>query len=374
MKIDLNAIDQTQFMVHAHIAHGETLYLVQPNHIGAKFTQENKIFRSSVWNDQGELVSAGFPKFTNWGENPDNFPVPKSLKDCSITEKLDGSLLIVSKYKGQYILRTRGTVDAHKLDNGHELEIFEEKYLPKLKALMSPDIINSPEGPETWPCSWLFEWVSPEQRIILNYGEQPEWYLIGIVDHKDYSLKPQTLLDSIAVDHGLKRPVSYTFPSVEDLMKDVETWKGKEGVVVYSGNGQVLHKVKGAWYLALHRMKEALASIDKVVDVWFEQGQPTYPEFEKFIVDRFDWELWTQVRGDVSRICDAYKNVEEILAGMTKFVNETLKPLPTRKDQAIKVIQSYGQTNRASFVFKLLDGKMLDAEDRKKLLYQCLKK
>jgi len=181
-------------------------------------------------------------------------------------------------------------------------------------------------------------------------------------------------LNDIADWVGFKRPTVYSFPSVEDLMKDVEAWKGKEGVVVYSGNGQVLHKVKGAWYLALHRMKEALASIDKVIDVWYEQGEPTYDEFEKFIVDRFDWELWTQCRGDVSRICDGAKNVQEIITGMLSFVNDTLKPLPTRKDQAIKVIQSYGNTNRASFVFKLLDGKTLDKEDRKKLLYQVLKK
>jgi hypothetical protein len=76
----------------------------------------------------------------------------------------------------------------------------------------------------------------------------------------------------------------------------------------------------------------------------------------------------------VSRICDGAVGVNAIISGMKLFVNETLKQLPTRKDQAIKVIQSYGNTNRASFVFKLLDGKNLETEDRKKLLYQVLKK
>lgn len=364
MKIDLNAIDKEQFMVHEHVLNGEVIYLVQPCHIGAKWTQANKHLRSSVWNTEGELVSAGFPKFTNWGENPENFPVPSSLKDTTIVEKIDGSLLIVSKYKGNLILRTRGTVDAFKLDNGHELELFKEQFNNSLKW----------QTPDTWNVSLLFEWVSPHQRIILNYGEQPEWYIVGIVNHHDYSLHSQKSLDMWGKNYQFKRPVSYDFPSVEDLMKDVEAWKGKEGVVVYSGEGQVLHKVKGAWYLALHRMKESLASIDKVIDVWYEQGEPTYAEFEKFIVDNFDWELFTQIRGDVSRICDAKIGVNAIISGMKLFVNETLKKLPTRKDQAIKVIQSYGNTNRASFVFKFLDGKTLDSEDRKKLLYQVLKK
>lgn len=366
MKIKLTRIDPAQFMVHQHMVAGELMYLVQPQHIGCSWTQENKIFRSSVWNSSGELVSAGFPKFTNWGENPDQFPVPKSLKNTSIVEKIDGSLLIVSKYKGHTILRTRGTVDATKLDNGHELEIFKKTILPKL--------LSDDWGVNTWGCSVLFEWVSPNQRIILNYGDEPNWYLVGLVDHKDYSLGSQIFLQSMASNLGLNRPASYEFPTVESLIEDVELWKGKEGVCVYSNDGQTIHKVKGMWYLALHRMKEALASFDKVVDVWFEQGQPTYQEFEKFICDQFDWELWTQCRGDASRICDGYKEVQKIMEGMKKFVEEKLKPLPTRKEQAALTLSSYGQTNRAAFIFKLLDGKPLLLDDEKKLLYQVLKK
>ena len=319
-------------------------------------------------------MSAGFSKFTNWGENPDNFPVPNSLKNTTIVEKLDGSLLIVSKYKGNIILRTRGTVDATALDNGYELEIFREKYLPKLKSFMTPDIINNPEGPDTWDSTWLFEWVSPNNKIVINYGDSPEWYLVGKILHEDYSLASQMALDDLAGWAGFKRPESYTFPSIDDLMKNVEQWKGKEGVVIYSDNDQSLHKIKGLWYLALHRMKEALSSFDKVIDVWFEQNEPSYQKFEEFIVSQFDWELWTQIRGDVSNICDGYKQVDQIIAGMQTFVNETLKPLPNRKEQALKVLSAYGNTNRASFVFKLLDGKSLEKDDRKKLLYQVLKK
>ena len=101
MKIDLSKIDLEQFMVHEHIVAGETMWLVQPNHIGCKWTQNNKHFRSSLWDNDGNLVSAGFPKFTNWGENPENFPVPTSLKDTVVTEKIDGSLLIVSRWNNQ---------------------------------------------------------------------------------------------------------------------------------------------------------------------------------------------------------------------------------------------------------------------------------
>jgi hypothetical protein len=365
MKIDLNAIDTSQFMMHPHVLNNETVWLIQPQFIGCKWTQANKHLRSSVWNSEGELVSASFSKFTNWGENPENFPVPSSLKDTTIVEKLDGSTLIVSKYKGNVILRTRGTVDATVLDNGYELEEFKNNHLVRL---LTNDKSN------TWDYSYLFEWVSPINRIILNYGDTPKWFLIGGVEHKDYSLWSQVGLDNVAHEFGFERPPSYTFPSIEDLIKNVEQWRGKEGVVIYSNNDQTLHKVKGLWYLALHRMKEALASFDKVVDCWYEQGEPSYQKFEEFIINQFDYELWTQIRGDASRICDGYKKVNQIVIGMHEFVNETLKPLPNRKEQALKVLSAYGNTNRASFVFKLLDGKPLEKDDKKKLLYQVLKK
>lgn len=371
MKINLETdIDRTQFMVHQHLLNGEVLWLVQPQFIGAKWTQANKIFRSSLWNNDGELVSAGFPKFTNWGENPDNFPVPKSLDDTTIVEKLDGSLLIVSKYKGQFILRTRGTSDATVLDNGHELQIFKEQYLPRLEMFFE----SRWEAKDTWPLSFLFEWVSPLQKIILNYGTDPDWYLVGCIGHADYSISPQDMLDALAKDTGFKRPVTYTFPTVAELLSGIDAWKGKEGICIYSKGGQAIHKVKSTWYLALHRMKEEFGSIERLIDVWFSWDCPDYQATENKIVTQFDWELFQTIRGDVSNICDAWKEVQKIEAGFNAFVNETLKPLPTRKDQALKTVAAYGQTNRASFIFKLLDGKTLARDDQKKLLYQVLKK
>ncbi len=362
MKIDIQKVDLTQFMVHEHSLNGEIVYLIQPQHIGTKWTQDNKHMRSVVVNYAGEVISAGFPKFTNWGENPDHFPVPNSLKHCTVVEKLDGSLLIVSKYNGQYILRTRGTVDASTLANGHELEIFKNTILSKLA-----------DNNDTWDYSVLFEWLSPINKIVLNYGDEPSWRLIGFINHINYSLAQQDMLDAMAKKYGFDRPPTYTFSSVEDLLKDVDQWRGKEGVVVYSKNDQMLHKVKGAWYLALHHMKSELSNIEKVIDVWLEQGMPDYQTFYNYIFTTFDYELAEQCRGMISRICDAKKEVDLIVSGMNEFVNNRLKTLPTRKLQAEQVISAYGNTNRASFLFKLLDGKSLGKEEYKKLLFQVLK-
>lgn len=352
-------------MVHENIMDGQALYLVQPQFIGTKWTQANKVFRSSVWDSNGELVSAAFPKFMNWGENPEHFPVPSSLKNTRIMEKIDGSLLIVSKWNGQVILRTRGTVDATKLDNGWELDQFINGYLAKLLALCPDD---------TWDFSFLFEWVSPNQRIILNYGDNPEWYLVGYVIHDTYSLLMQDAVDFWASQIGCPRPPCYTFPSIQDLMSDVELWKGKEGIVIYSNNGQTLHKVKSLEYLVKHRFKSE-ATLENTLEMYLAAGQPSYQEFERHLIESFDYECFEMVRGFASSICDASKEVQKIIDGMVRFVKEELSKYPTRKLQAVVTFQSYGKnSNRASFVFKLLDGKLLGPDDQKKLFYQVLKK
>jgi hypothetical protein len=364
MKIDLLSIDRESFMVHPHILNDEVVHLVQPTHIACKWTRANKHFRSSLWDDNGELISAGFPKFTNYGENPDHFPVPDSLSKCVCVEKLDGSLLIVSKWKGNYILRTRGTVDAHKLDNGYELEIFEKTILPKLD--------ESARYYDGWLSSFLFEWLSPDNRVVIRV-EEPQFKLVGIVCHLDYMLATQGVLDDYAKENGLDRPDTYSFDSISDLLQLVEKWEGKEGVVIYSNKGQTLHKIKSEWYLKLHAFK-SLASFENTIELFFQYDMPSYLDFEKKLVEQFDYECFSLVRGFASVVCEGYKEVQKIVSSMTKFA-DSLKSLPNRKEQALVVFSSYGkESNRSSFIFSILDGKPLSKEQLKKLIYQVTKK
>lgn len=333
------------------------------------WSQQNKFFRSSVWSSDGELISASFPKFVNWGEKPDVFPIPHTLRNTTVVEKLDGSLLCISKFKDEFIIRTRGTVDARKLDNGYELDAFEP-VLKQLKAYFMQ---------ETWDFSLLFEWLSPVNVIVLRYGDQPEFRLIGRVNHADYSLDPQSRLDVFADTLGVDRPATYTFGSTEDLLAQVDNWKGKEGVCVYSKGGQEIHKVKSHEYLKLHYFKSS-ATFENTVDLFFEFDMPTYQEFQSKLVEHFkkkgeipsDWECANMVLDFTSTICDGFKEVNKIVSSMKEFV-EPLKSV-SRKEAAQKILGSFANTNRGSYCFQILDGKTLDKDCLKKLLYQVTKK
>ena len=129
MKFEIQSIDREQFKVAEHTLNGEIVYLVMPIDIKTKWTQQNKYLRSTLLDSNGEVISAGFPKFVNWGENPDNFPVPINLSGCEAVEKMDGSLLSWTINKGKLIVRTRGTVDARNHTNGSEINDFNKKYI-----------------------------------------------------------------------------------------------------------------------------------------------------------------------------------------------------------------------------------------------------
>lgn len=374
MKVDLQSIDRTQFYVNEHIINGEMCYLVTPMQMGCNWSKDNKHFRSSLWNSEGELISASFSKFVNWGEKPEVFPVPNSLRGCVVMEKLDGSTLIISKYKGQFIVRTRGTVDAANMEkNGDEIAIFKQTILEKLKYFFDEYDYCDSAG-DTWQFSVIFEWTSPKNQIVINYGDEPRFVLIGMVNHSSYHLYEQSVLDDIASQCGFERPATYTFTDVASLISDVESWIGREGVCVYSKNGQEIHKCKSFSYLRLHRMKSELSSIDKVIDVWAAQNYPSYADFYDYICNTFDFELAEQCKGFISKIADGYKEVLKIIKGMEDFVDK-LKSLPNRKEQALKIISSYGgeANNRCGMVFTILDGKSLKPDDMKRLMFQVLK-
>jgi len=364
MNADFSLIENNDnFLIHPHQIAGETVLLAQPRHIGTEWTPETMIFRSSVWNLQGEPVSLSFKKFFNWGEKPHLTPPPGSLKGAELLEKIDGSTLIFSRYKGVTIIRTRGTVDARKMENGHEIDFLLEKY---------PDFAKMLEVEDTIPFSYIFEWTSPLNRIVINYGDEPDMVLTAIVRHIDYKYEKQKTLDTFADVMNLRRPKTYSYDSVEEMKQAVDDFKGVEGLCVYFNGGQDILKLKAVEYLAKHRMKSELSSMDKVIDLWFVAGRLSYNDFYEYCVNAFDFEIANDALGFISNICDAWKEVLVIERAMKEKAASLVGM--TRKDQAAIVLQAYGQTNRASFVFQLLDGKQWSDDAYKKLLHQCLKK
>jgi hypothetical protein len=272
-------------------------------------------------------------------------------------EKLDGSCLIVSKYNNELIARTRRGL-AIFLKNGEEIE---KVLKPKYPKAFNNDLINSEE------VSLIYEWVTPTNKIVLTYPE-PDIKLTGAIRHKDYSYYKQQELDVIAKDIGVTRPKVFSFNNVESLRETIKTLKNAEGVCVYYGDEQHICKEKSSWYNVIHAFKSNL-TLKNIVYLYIEHGLPDYTKFSEIVLNQYTYEGLQEAKSLISLICDAKKNADKIIAGMYKFVAALTG---SRKEKAEKIISSYGHTDRASFVFAIMDGKELTDKNWEKLLFQML--
>lgn len=351
MQIDIASVDREQFTLKEGVFCGVPAILVTPAMQGTQWTQANKHLRSSIWDLEGNLLSAGFPKFTNAGENPEHFPMPKSLDGATVVNKLDGSLAIFDWAIDQLSCRTRGTFSYVTLDNAADFTQAIAKY-PKIKTLAE----HVPE------VSWLFEITTPNQRIVIDYGPEIELTLIGGVNKRDYRLLGQDVLDSMARSYGLRRPRYFSFSSLDHLLADVKTWQGLEGCVIYSEAG--LHKAKADAYLRSHRFKEKV-SLPNLLDLWEAQMCPDLPTFQAAIERDYDHECRLMADPMVIQICEAADKVKGILKNVCSMV-EPLKVL-SRRDAALTIQGEVGKPYQAA-AFSMLSGKQVDLKQGRRLM------
>ena len=340
--------DSGQFNFKDCVVAGDECVLVTPKDMGVEWNEYNKYFRSSIWRKSDmHLVSAGFKKFTNLGEQPAFEPID-GHDDLEFVRKLDGSLLIVSQYKGELIIRTRGTVDASLLENGHEIELLKEKY-----PMAFDNLWLRREG-----YTLLFEWTTPTNRIVLKETTEPTLWLIGIVNHKDYSYFTQLELDQQALSLGVPRPERYelNLSNVAEYLKDKDSI---EGVVIYSNQGQTLKKVKTPRYLYMHRMFTGVKTINHLFDVFVEYGEPKREEFEKQLADKFDWELVTSLTPLMDGLYTKTKFIADKVLGIILYLENPDFNLLDRKGKAQKILEYF--PDYAWIAFSILDGKKLDS-------------
>lgn len=329
--------------------------LIHRKAAGVKWDDNNKYFRSSVWDKKtGELISAGFRAFVNYGEQPDFEPLNTEDGVRAIV-KIDGSCLIVSDYKDELIVRTRGTVDASKLENGHEIELLKTKY---------PKAFNN-EWLDCGLYTLLFEWTTPTNRIVLNESTEPTLWLIGMVSHSDYSYIPQHNLDQYAKEMGVERPKSYGISlsgSIEDIKKRIEPLQDIEGVVIYDDkagydSGQILKKIKTLRYLQLHRVFTGVKTVDHLFDLYVEYGCTYRENFEALLATNFDWEL---VKALTPLMDDLYKNIlcmQDKVFWMTNYLINPKFVAMDRKEKAAKILELWPYYS--GIAFSILDGKVI---------------
>jgi RNA ligase len=269
--------------------------------------------RGLVTNSKGEIVARPFKKFFNYEEYTSE-EIPNELFD--VFEKMDGSLGILFNYEDEWIFATRGSFTSPQSIKGKQI----------LDA-------NYNVGELFKNHTYLFEIIYPENRIVVDYGDEEKLVLLGAFDTKSGVEICGTELKEL---EGFELVMTYkTWGETYDLLKE-EISKNREGYVIRFKNGFRM-KIKGDEYIRLHRILTNISNRD----IWkyLKENIPLDELLEK-VPDEFYYWVKDTVK-DLQNKFDTIKNNVEL----------EFKELINKKEFAEKIIENPNK----SFLFKRLD-------------------
>jgi RNA ligase len=230
--------------------------------------------RGLVTDNEGNIVAKPFDKFFNIEEG--KFEPTEKFE---VYEKMDGSLGIVFWYQGQWVVATRGSFTSDQAIKAREIL---RKY--------NTDIMFR-------HLTFCFEIIYPENRIVLDYGNDEKLVLLGTFDKNgkevDSSIWSQWGFDVVKKYDGIN-----DYKELKQMIKN-----DQEGFVVKFSNGDRI-KVKGVEYLRLHKIMTNVTT----TGVWeyLKNGEDVM-ELLKDVPDEF----YNKIKSYVKDLRYAYFQISE---------------------------------------------------------------
>lgn len=294
--IDLDSIDRTQFDVKER----DGRFLINPRKDKHKWEDHELWLRSLVCDAQGNILSLGFPKFMNLHEKPEEHThALNNSMSVYATEKADGTLIILSYVDGQPYLRTRGS---HDLGEFHDpvMRVINTQYPGLLKPTETGSMYEQYSA-VTSGFSFLFEYVGPENQIVLQYNQDNLLFLAAVLWGEGTPLllnSPEYLVEMQEL-WGLV-PVKTRALDKTTTMAHVEHTPGREeeeGIVITCRNSTseyMLIKVKTQWYLMLHALRFQMTTkkMHQLLTVEHKRNMCTFDEFQAYLYELgYDFEV-----------------------------------------------------------------------------------
>jgi RNA ligase len=277
--------------------------------------------RGLVTNSKGDIVARPFKKFFNYEEHkPEDIP----NEDYVVYEKMDGSLGILFYYEYELSEERRYNIwFNNNYETGME-RFFESNNLPDLDnpyyeptpktkgewimatrgSFTSPQAIKGKEILDRHDISswrkdntYLFEIIYPENRIVVDYGNEEKLVVLGAFHTESGMEIPDSSL-FWTQDSGFEVVMTYkTWGETYDLLKE-EISKNREGYVIKFKNGFRM-KIKGEEYVRLHKILTNISN----KDIWeYLKDNKPFDELLERVPDEFnDW-VKTTVR-DLKYAC-----------------------------------------------------------------------
>lgn len=247
-----------------------------------------------VHDETGEILARPFDKFFNYNE--DNVPKHLLTGDIHVTEKLDGSLGIsFLNPAGELEISTAGGFQSDQA--AHATALYNERYKGKWEPR---------EG-----VTYMWEIIYPENRIVVDYGDEDDIYLLGA---RNIATGETIPVDQLTEWKWKRATTHKGFTSMDKVVASSER-SNAEGYIVHYTETDVRVKYKHEDYVKLHRIMTGISerSVHNLLATGgkdkLEQIKQTAPEeFTDFITKTIE-KLENQYSEEESKITKAYKDL-----------------------------------------------------------------
>lgn len=293
--------------------------------------------------ETGEILARPFSKFFNWNES--NAPQELMRGPIEVTEKEDGSLgILYTAPGGEIEISTAGGLQSDQA--GHATQLYRERYHGKW----------NPDSNYTY----LFEIIYPQNRIVLDYGDTDDLFLLGKVNKMTGTSIPLSKIDEWKWNRAA---VIDNFDDLSQITAS-ENRPNHEGYIIHYLDTDARVKYKHEEYVALHRVMTGLSSRrihELLASGGIKDFQVNMPEeFQKYFDDT------------VVELQNQYDSVEKNVYTTYKKVRESLPADVDKKTFAQTIIGSGQDRLTQGLLFKLFEREELD-DRAKKTIWDSIK-
>ncbi|PHS22261.1 MAG: hypothetical protein COA84_13975 [Robiginitomaculum sp.] len=304
--------------------------------------------RGLIFDDTGKLIRRPFHKFFNIGEREETMPRNLPMdEDYEIWEKMDGSMIAPFMLNGQVRMGTKmGLTDIA----GDVEEWLKDQPDGAAKRAWINVHLRCGLTP-------LFEWVSPDNKIVLQYDEA-SLVLLAIRNMETGVYVPfeTTLFETAKVYGATAGNTTDTLEAYLDVARqeidregDIYRWKDTGHMV----------KGKNSWYVRIHKIKDQIRTYRHVLAIILENDlDDIKPELDKTDLDRvnkFEENFW---EGYYKKLYDIYGIVHSILKD-NKIVLGGVSTEDRKNIATVYLPNSKLTKKEYPYMFGMLDNKAL---------------
>lgn len=266
------------------------------------------ILEEKTW----KVVRLSFYKFFNYGEV---YADTIDWSSVTVTEKVDGSIIGLYYYNGQWRVATNSTIDASDAPMSNYIryktfkDLFDEAW--KNSGLSFDDLnINY---------CYTMELVSPDNRVVIKY-DKPELFLLGVRDMRT--------LKEIDVTLPMSKPKVFNIKTFNDCISVAnQLGLSQEGFVVRDRNNHRI-KIKSPEYLKAHYLKSNVCPAPyKIIDIVRNNEMSEFlsycPEYEYLI----------------KKVQEQLNNISQVIDKQYLLISSYIKAYCNQKDFAQAIIK-----------------------------------